>query len=208
MSERQRHFSIFREFSLADVLTLGNAASGTGSIFLCLQFLAEGQRGWLWLAFALLPLAFVLDALDGWVARKLRRGSPYGADLDSLADIVSFGVAPAVLAYTVGARGAWDVAILITFVCCGISRLARFNVTAEALTDESTGKVKYFEGTPIPTSLVLVAVLAVAFHQDAVYADLWGGRLLVGPWHWHPITALYLLSGMAMVSSTLHIPKP
>jgi len=56
-------------------------------------------------------------------------------------------------------RGGWDVTALVYFVCCGVSRLARFNVTAESLAG-SEGKVKYFEGTPIPTSVVLVAVLA------------------------------------------------
>lgn len=203
-----RHFSMFREFTLADAFTLGNAACGTGAIFLCLQYLAEGVRGWLWAAFVLLPVAFVLDAFDGWVARKLRRGSRLGADLDSLADTVSFGVAPAVLAYTLGARGGWDVLILIWFVCCGIARLARFNVTADELADADTGKVRYFEGTPIPTSLLLVGVLAAAFSQGAVYRELWGGLLHIGPWQWHPITALYGLLGATMVSATLRIPKP
>jgi hypothetical protein len=56
-----------------------------------------------------------------------------GADLDSLADIISFGVAPAVLGYTLGLRGGWDMLCLTYFVVCGVSRLARFNVTAEAL---------------------------------------------------------------------------
>ncbi|MCO4760017.1 MAG: CDP-diacylglycerol--serine O-phosphatidyltransferase [Myxococcales bacterium] len=199
---------MFREFSVADLMTLGNAACGTTAIFLCLQYLAEDQRGWLWVAFALLPSAFILDALDGWVARKLRRGSRLGADLDSLADIVSFGIAPVVLAYTLGARGGWDVAALVIFVCCGISRLARFNVTADELADQVSGKVKYFEGTPIPTSLLLVGVLAAAFYQDAVHADLWGGRLQLGPFRWHPITGLYLLNGLTMISATLRIPKP
>jgi hypothetical protein len=65
--------------------------------------------------------------------------------------------APAVLAFSVGMNGGWDWAVLTYFVCCGLSRLARYNATAEELADES-GKVSYFEGTPIPTSLVLVAI--------------------------------------------------
>ena len=102
--------------------------------------------------------------LDGYVARLNReRQSVLGADLDSLADVISFGVAPAVLGFTLGLRGGWDMLVLTYFVVCGVSRLARFNVTAAALSDAATGKVKYFEGTPIPTSIVIVALLGVAF---------------------------------------------
>src|SRR6185503_18531581 len=99
---------------------------------------------WLVLAMALLPVALVFDFADGRVARWRQRSSPLGADLDSLADVISFGLAPAALGFAVGLRGALDVLILIYFVCCGISRLARFNATADALADDS-GKVKYFE---------------------------------------------------------------
>lgn len=209
-SER-RHFSLFRTFALADLITLGNAACGTAAIFCCLGYLDPTSPGapeaYLWAAFALLPVAFVLDGLDGAVARWRHRQSMLGADLDSLADIVSFGVAPATLGFTLGLRGGWDAAILVYFVSCGIARLARFNVTAASLADES-GKVKYFEGTPIPTSLVLVAVLAIAFFQGAVGPDLWLGEYRVGPWIFHPLTLMYALSGSAMVSATLKIPKP
>lgn len=205
-SDRPPRFSMIREFSLADLLTLGNGACGVVSIFLCLQYLADDEPRFLWTAFLLLPTAFVLDALDGWVARKTKKGSRLGGDLDSLADTVSFGVAPAVLAYTLGMQGAWDALILVLFVLCGIARLARFNVTAEELAGP-TGKVKYFEGTPIPTSLAIVLVLGVAFWVDAVHADLWFGELRVGPWLLHPLVVLYGISGSLMIS-TIRIPKP
>ena len=65
-------------------------------------------------------------------------------------------MAPATLAFVMGMNGGGDWAVLGYFVCCGLSRLARYNVTASSLSDDS-GKVRYFEGTPIPTSLVLVA---------------------------------------------------
>ncbi len=207
MADGPKHFSMFREFTLADALTLGNAACGMGAILLCLRALADENNALLWGAVALLPVAFVLDALDGWVARKLRRGSRLGADLDSLADIVSFGVAPAVLMHTLGARGLWDGLVLIYFVCCGISRLARFNVTAAELADATTGKVPYFEGAPIPSSLLIVALLAVALWQDAIGGALWGGVWTLGPGELHPIALLYALSGSAMISGTLRIPK-
>ena len=144
---------------------------------------------------------------DGYWSCKSGRQSVLGADLDSLSDIVSFGVAPAVLGFTLGLRGAWDVVILAYFVVCGISRLARFNVTAAALSD-ATGKVKYFEGTPIPTSIVIVSLLGAAFAAGAINEALWLGALRFGPATLHPLTLLYGLSGSAMISATLRIPKP
>ena len=141
---------MIRSFVLADFLTLGNGFCGTGSVLAAMQYLVTGDERWLVTAMALLPLALIFDFADGRVARWRRRSSALGADLDSLADTISFGLAPAALGFAVGLRGAVDVAILLYFVACGISRLARFNATADALADES-GKVRYFEGTPIPT---------------------------------------------------------
>ena len=154
---------MLRSYTPADVFTLANASCGTISIFLCLSYIADERSRQLWGAFVLPLIALACDAADGYIARlDTRRQSLIGADLDSLADIVSFGVAPAVLGYTLGLRGLWDVVCLTWFVCCGISRLARFNVTAAALTNTATGKVRYFEGTPIPTSVILVLLLAAA----------------------------------------------
>jgi CDP-diacylglycerol--serine O-phosphatidyltransferase len=98
--------------------------------------------------------------------------------------------------------------LLTYFVVCGVSRLARFNVTAEALADADTGKVKYFEGTPIPTSIVLVMVLGLAFSLDRVGDALWFGSMRLGPATLHPLALMYAVSGSAMVSATLRIPKP
>ena len=199
---------MLRSYTPADALTIGNAACGTIAIFLCLDFLATDSRRFLWLAFLLLPSALMCDVLDGYVARlNPRRQSVLGADLDSLADVISFGVAPAVLGFTLGLRGGWDMLILAYFVVCGVSRLARFNVTASALGDPSTGKVKYFEGTPIPTSVLIVALLAVAFYIDRVDEALWFGVTKIGPALLHPLTLIYAASGSAMIS-TIRIPKP
>lgn len=202
----RRHFSMIRTFVLADFVTLGNGFAGAGAILSAMQFLASGEPRWLWVAFGLMPLALLLDFLDGRVARWRFKKSPLGADLDSLADVISFGMAPAALAFAVGMRGALDVAVLLYFVACGISRLARFNVTSAELADE-TGKVKYFEGTPIPTSLALVMVLAVATWKDRIGADLLGGTWALGPMTLHPLVLLYAASGSAMISKTLRIPK-
>jgi CDP-diacylglycerol--serine O-phosphatidyltransferase len=200
---------MLRSYTAADALTIGNAACGTTAIFLCLEYISAAERRFLWIAFLLLPLALVLDVLDGYVARLNRsRQSMLGSDLDSLADVISFGVAPAVLGYTLGLRGGWDMLILTYFVVCGVSRLARFNVTAAALADEATGKVKYFEGTPIPTSVALVGVLAVAFWLGRVDDELWLGAWRLGPATLHPLSLMFGLSGSAMISATLRVPKP
>ncbi|HYO59419.1 CDP-diacylglycerol--serine O-phosphatidyltransferase [Archangium sp.] len=201
-----RHFSMIRTFTSADFVTLGNAFSGSGSILAQMQYLATGLPHWLWLAFGLLPLAFIFDALDGRIARWRFQSSPLGADLDSLADVISFGMAPAALAFTVGLRGELDVVVLLYFVGCGISRLARFNVTAATLAD-NTGKVKYFEGTPIPTSLALVMVLAFFFWKGRIGDALPFGVWNLGSLRLHPLALLYFASGSAMISKTLRIPK-
>lgn len=198
--------SIFRSFVLADVITLTNAGLGMASILLCLNHVADDGVSRLWAVFLLLPLALVCDVLDGFVARRGKRRSLLGADLDSLADIVTFGVAPAVLGFALGLRGVWDALVLIYFVNCGISRLARFNVTAEALS-AGTGKVKYYEGTPIPTSIVIVFILGIAYWQGRIDHLLPFGAFRVGPWLLHPFSLLYAASGSAMISSTLRIPK-
>ena len=200
---------MLRSYTPADALTIGNATCGTIAIFLCLDYLATDERRFLWTAFVLLPAALVCDVLDGYVARLNRnRQSLLGADLDSLSDVISFGVAPAVLGFTLGMRGGWDMLCLTYFVVCGVSRLARFNVTAAELADASTGKVKYFEGTPIPTSVVIVLILAVAVYLGRIDDALWFGATRLGPATLHPLTLVYGVSGSAMISATLRVPKP
>ena len=202
-----RHFSMLREFHLADWFTLANAFCGTGAIFAAMRYLQEGNVRDLLFGMALIPLAFIFDALDGRIARWRKSSSTLGRELDSLADVISFGVAPAALAYACGMQGGWDWLILSYFVCCGVSRLARYNVTAEQLSGEDD-KVKYFEGTPIPSSLLLVVVLAAAAYTGNIGADLWLGYFKLGPWLLHPLVLMFALSGSLMISKTLRIPKP
>lgn len=204
--QRPRHFSMLRDFHLADWFTLANAFCGTGAIFAAMRFLQEGVVRDLLVGMALIPLAFVFDALDGRVARWRKSASTLGRELDSLADVISFGVAPAALGYACGMQGAWDWVVLSYFVGCGVSRLARYNVTAESLSGEDD-KVKYFEGTPIPTSLLIVVLLAVAVVQGRIGTDLWFGMVRLGPWQLHPLVLIYALSGSLMISKTLRIPK-
>src|SRR4249920_2538321 len=187
MTTTPRHFSMIREFHLADFFTLANAACGVGGVFCAMRYL-EGQAiRYFFVAAALAPAAFIFDVLDGRIARWRQTHSALGRELDSLADVISFGVMPASLAFAAGLDGGWDCVLLIYFVCCGVSRLARYNVTAEALS-EGADKVKYFEGTPIPTSVVLVGVLAYAAWQGRLGEAIYGGVWQLGPWQLHPLS--------------------
>jgi CDP-diacylglycerol--serine O-phosphatidyltransferase len=196
-----RHFSMIREFHLADLFTIANGSCGVAAVFQAMSFLATGERGRLDVAATLILAALLFDVLDGRVARWRHRASALGREMDSLADVISFGVAPAGIAFAAGLRGVLDQLILLFFVACGLSRLARYNVTAEALSAE-TGKVGYFEGTPIPTSIVPLALLLLAFHRGALFP------LSVGGLELHLVSLLFLLSGSLMISKTLKVPKP
>ena len=197
---------MLRDLQLADAFTLGNAACGMAAVFFAMFYVAEQDLRHFYIAAAMAPAAFVFDVLDGRIARWRHAHSAMGRELDSLADIISFGVAPAALAFAAGLRGGWDLAALIYFVCCGVARLARFNVTAETLS-AGGDKVKYFEGTPIPTSVVLTGVLAVCAANGRLGDAIYGGVLAIGPGMLHPLALLFVLSGSAMISKTLRIPK-
>ena len=201
---RPKRFSMIREFQLADWFTLANAVCGTGAVFSMLSYLQSGETSHVYFACSLVFAAFVFDVMDGRIARWRQQSSGLGRELDSLSDVISFGVAPAVIAYGCGMQGLYDRVVLTYFVACGVSRLARFNVTADALSEG--GKVKYFEGTPIPTSLVLVILLLVAASQGALRDSLWLGQLSLAGFTLHPLVLLFALSGSLMISR-FRIPK-
>ena len=196
---------MIREFHLADWFTLANAVCGVGALFSTMTYLQTQQVLHIYLACGLIPVALIFDVLDGRIARWRQRSSAMGRELDSLADVISFGVAPAAIAYACGMQGLFDRIVLVFFVTCGVSRLARYNVTAEELSVGSD-KVAYFEGTPIPTSLVLVAVLFAAAMQGALGERLWFGVIEIGGFRLHPLVLLYAVSGSLMISR-LKIPK-
>ena len=206
MKRPTKPFSMIREFHLADWFTLANAACGTGALFSTMSYQATADVRHVYLACGLIAFAFVFDVLDGRIARWRQKTSALGRELDSLADVISFGVAPAVLAYGCGMQGLYDRVILVCFVACGVSRLARYNVTAEALS-EGGDKVKHFEGTPIPTSLALVLLIVAAAWNDALHDDLWFGQVTLGGFALHPLVLLFAISGALMISR-IRIPKP
>src|SRR6266508_3508590 len=192
-----RHLSMIRGFHLADFLTLGNAACGVLALFAVMAYGETRDVRRLLAATALIPLALVLDVLDGRVARWRQKHSAMGRELDSLADVIAYGA---------GMKGLWDVVILVYFVACGVSRLARFNVTVEELS-AGEDKVKYFEGTPIPSSIILVGVVAASTWIGRVGDALLFGAVHLGSGQLHPLALLWALSGSLMISKTLHIPK-
>jgi CDP-diacylglycerol--serine O-phosphatidyltransferase len=201
----RKPFSMIREFHMADWFTLGNALSGTGALFSSMTYLQSGDVGRIYVACGLVLSALIFDILDGRIARWRQKTSAMGRELDSLADVISFGVAPAVLAYAVGMQGLYDRVILGFFVACGVSRLARYNVTAEEMS-AATGKVKYFEGTPIPTSFALVCMIGIAASVDAIQDDLWFGAVKIGGFTLHPLALVFAASGSLMISR-IRIPK-
>jgi CDP-diacylglycerol--serine O-phosphatidyltransferase len=201
-----KHFSMIRGFHMADFFTLANAACGALMVFFAAASTTTRSMAHFYAAAAMAPAALVFDVLDGRIARWRHESSPLGRELDSLADVISFGIGPAALGFAAGMQGGWDLVALSYFVCCGVSRLARYNVTAEALSSGGD-KVRYFEGTPIPTSVVLVLLLAIAAAQGRIGDALWFGARELGPWTLHPLVLVYVLSGSLMISKTLHIPK-
>jgi len=205
-SPPQEPFSMIREFQLADWFTLANAVCGAGAIFSIMSYLELHEVKHVFFACSLVLAALVFDFFDGRIARWRKKTSVMCRELDSLADVISFGVAPAIIGYGCGLVGLYDRIILVFFIACGVSRLARYNITAETLS-EGTDKVKHFEGTPIPTSIFLVLLLAVSAWFGAVNQQLWFGEVTLFGFNLHPFVFLFALSGSLMISR-LRIPKP
>ncbi|WP_028552042.1 CDP-diacylglycerol--serine O-phosphatidyltransferase [Paenibacillus sp. UNC451MF] len=139
--------------SIPNLFTLGNLFLGFISIILAFNREAE------WAAIMVI-VAMLCDGLDGRVARALNAQSEFGKELDSLSDVISFGVAPAFIMYVVAfqdmpAAAAWIVTAI--FPICGALRLARFNVVA--------GVPGYFIGLPIPAAGGVLCTLAL-FHTE------------------------------------------
>src|SRR2546423_9267685 len=111
-----KHFSMTRGFPLGVFFPLANAACGTAGVFLAMLYMATGRVHHFYAAAAMAPAAFIFDILDGRIARWRQQHSALGRELDSLADVISFGIAPAALGFAAGLRGGWDVVGLVYFV--------------------------------------------------------------------------------------------
>jgi len=131
------------------------------------------------------------DAFDGRVARLTRTQSEFGVELDSLADVVTFGVAPAILVYkwALAGMGLFGIVICSIYAACGAIRLARFNVLAHA----ESGTQRYFVGLPIPLAAGMLVALVIALNNlESPVSEA------VGLW---PIAALVLVLAFLMVST-------
>ena len=153
-------------FVLPTLFTVGNLFCGYLSIW-------SSIRGTFDISAYLIIAAGILDALDGRIARMTHSTSACGEQYDSMADLVSFGVAPAVLAYSWGLadfhRLGWMVSFL--FVVCGSMRLARFNIQAHVVDK------RYFVGLPIPAGAGTIATVVLATPERLV-SRVWMGGLL------------------------------
>ncbi|RAK76137.1 Gar1-domain-containing protein [Aspergillus fijiensis CBS 313.89] len=207
LSAETGHFSMVRALHLADLVTELNVMSVFSSMRYCLGDPTDYSS--LWAALTFMPFGLFFDFMDGKIARWRKKSSLMGQELDSLADLISFGMAPAAAAFAIGIRTPVDHFFLTFFVLCGLTRLARFNVTVAVLPKDKTGKSKYFEGTPIPTTLSIAAFMAYCVSQDWVQDNLPLGLAGEGTaLEFHPLVLLFVLHGCLMVSKTLHIPKP
>ncbi|CED83108.1 cdp-diacylglycerol-serine o-phosphatidyltransferase [Phaffia rhodozyma] len=211
-NEDDGHFSLVRNFRLADLITIMNGVCGLSCIFSCAKYLSAPleNKSSLWMGLLYPVLGFGFDVFDGKVARWMGSASMLGQEMDSLADLVSFGVSPALLLFTLGANSFVDTLLLSFFVSCGLARLARFNATCALIPADTTGKIKYFEGLPIPSSLALVSTMAY-WVKKGWYTGQAG--LPLGVWlkdsafELHPVALVFLVWGALMVSKTLRIPK-
>ena len=208
------------------MITIMNGVCGVLSIITSARFLSmtaniplpisEEALQTLYFAHLLPILGFGFDALDGKVARWRGGGSMLGQEMDSLADLISFGVAPAILAFTLGLRTPLDTVALLWFVSCGLARLARFNATVALVPADASGKIKYFEGLPIPSSLFLTSMMAFWVKQGWFFQGklltndvplglirLWGDKGGYG--EVHPVALLFAVWGATMVSKTLRV---
>ncbi|MCD6451013.1 MAG: CDP-diacylglycerol--serine O-phosphatidyltransferase [Acidobacteria bacterium] len=142
-------------YILPSLFTMTNLLFGFASII-------SAFRGRFSLGAAFIGIAFILDSLDGRIARLTKTTSPFGVEFDSLADLVSFGVAPAVIVYSyslhIFGRVGWTAAFV--FVATGAARLARFNIQSRV------AERRYFVGLPIPTAACVIASIILFYHPE------------------------------------------
>lgn len=168
--------NIIKLIKIPDYITLANAACGVGAI-------AAAINDQLSLAAILLLFGVLFDYLDGAVARVLKSKHSFGAHLDSLSDTISFGVAPAIIGYTLGLNTWVYLSILILFVLMGVLRLARFAELKDKFVD------KYFIGMPITINGLIFPILFLVEDATILHIPL-------------PVLgALYLASGLLMIST-------
>ena len=185
--ERRRRVVARSKFALPSTITLISVLCGFSSVVMSINAAGDQPRHYFTWAAGLLVLAGVFDGLDGRVARATNTATEFGVQLDSLADVLSFGMAPAILAYRYGffQLGLADPqlravgwAASFFFIACGALRLARFNVQVGFVDS------RFFVGMPIPVGAACVAAVILCWPSSpssAAYAYLFAAELfLVG----------------------------
>ena len=169
-SDRLRRSVRFRRgaYLLPSMFTIGNMFCG----YACIVF---AMRGEFHTAAPFIGIAFIMDALDGRIARLTGATSAFGIQLDSLADVISFGMAPAILSFAWGLHelGRWGWAVGFLFVAAAALRLARFNIQTAAASDK-----RYFVGMPSPSAAAVPAATVFAWPYQI---HDWRAALLIVP---------------------------
>ena len=155
---------------VADIFTVGNLCCGIVSMLLAIDGLFD-------LSALLILLAVVFDVLDGKIAALLHQKNLFGKQIDSMSDLVSFGVAPALLFYSLDSPGLFGITVALFFIACGMLRLARYNIS------EGTG----FEGVPITVNGILFPLLFLVFGSVPQSLDYW--------------PMVFLIQGLLMIST-------
>lgn len=207
--EDDRHFSLVRNLHMADFITLLNGFSGFYSIISSLRYCSSGKIQYIQRSLFFIVLGLFFDFFDGRVARLRNKSSLMGQELDSLADLISFGVSPGAIAFSIGFSTTLDVLFLTFWVLCGLTRLARFNISTNNIPKDKHGKAQYFEGLPIPSNLFWVGVMSFMVWKDYIHDNIPYGLLFEDSiFEFHPISILFALHGCAEISKSLKIPKP
>ena len=132
-----------------NLFTIGNLFCG----FLAIHYIVAGNfvpAAWL------IVLGAALDNMDGKLARHLGKNSPFGIEFDSLADVCTFGMAPALMIYTSHLHNSWELVFPFLYLTCGALRLARFNTMPQG-----PGKKEFFTGLPIPCAAIILTQYVV-----------------------------------------------
>lgn len=204
-----RHFLMIRNLHMADFITLLNGFLGFYLIILCLRFTLTGQTQYVQRAHFFIVLGLFFDFFDGRVARLRNKSLLMGQELDLLADLILFGVSPACIAFAIGFQSTIDVLVLTFWVLCGLTRLARFNISSTKIPKDEHGKLQYFEGLPIPLNLLWVGFMAYLVYKEYILDHLPLGLFFEGSvFEFHVLAVGFALQGCAEISKSLHIPKP
>lgn len=181
-------------YLLPNLMTAGNLACGFTAIFFIFEGMRNPESGSMpyYMAIGFILGAFLFDTLDGRIARMRGQESMFGREFDSLADMISFGIAPALLLMDIVLEGfndrlGWTIAFV--YLLCGGMRLARFNCLAQVQAEENNPKAnKDFVGFPIPAAAGLIASLTVFV--------LWlnEGEKNIGAWRYLLLFLMLLLS--------------